>query len=743
MSNSLQRDRHLGLPGAVGLGVGAIVGGGILALAGVAFANTGPAAMLAFGLNGLIAMLTVLSFAEMSSKFPESGGTYTFAKKVLSVEAAFSVGWVVWFASIVAGVLYAIGFAYFLSRVAADLATATLGQSPSWVTADRTVTVLAVATTIGLGLQLIRRSAGGGNWINIGKVIVFSVLIAGGMWAVAGRPASDLNSSLTPFLSAGWMGLIQAMGYTFIALQGFDLIAAVGGEVRNPSRNIPLAMVLSLTIALAIYLPLLFVVATVGTAAGESIAEAAASHTEEIVAIAAQNFLGSFGYWLVMVAAVLSMLSALQANLFAASRIAQSMARDNTLPASLMTLHPVRGTPVASIAVTAVIVVAILLVLPDVAQAGAAASLIFLVTFALAHWLAILVRRRSVSGTPFRVPWFPMVPVVGGASCIGLAIFQGIVVPAAGMIAAIWLSIGGILFLGLFARRARIVDAARVALNPETMRLRGHKNPLVLVPIANPDHAASLVSVAKSLAPPDIGQVLLLSVVAAPKQWNPVDDPQPLRAAQSVLGQALTASLANGLFPEALTTVAEQPWPEIARVASTHQCQTLVLGFRSTPDESTPSKVNQLMSRVNCDIVFLRSPNDWSPETGVRRILVPVAGRGGHDELLARLLGSWARTAERNVTFLRVMPESTSDAEVRKARRELARTARDHSFANATTAVELSNRSVQAVATQAAAHDLTVLGVQRVSRRSKLFGSFSLELARLTDCPLIFISRRG
>jgi amino acid transporter len=73
--------RHLGLVAATGVGVGAIVGGGILALAGVAFATTGPAAILAFGLNGVIALLTALSFAEMSSKFPESGGTYTFARK--------------------------------------------------------------------------------------------------------------------------------------------------------------------------------------------------------------------------------------------------------------------------------------------------------------------------------------------------------------------------------------------------------------------------------------------------------------------------------------------------------------------------------------------------------------------------------------------------------------------------------------------------------------------------------------
>ncbi len=127
---SAEHERRLGLFGATSIGVGAIVGGGILALAGVAFAESGPGAIVAFGLNGVIAMLTALTFAEMASRFPESGGTYTFSKKVLSVEAAFTVGWVVWFASIVAAVLYALGFAHFAVIFATDL----LGdRAPEWL----------------------------------------------------------------------------------------------------------------------------------------------------------------------------------------------------------------------------------------------------------------------------------------------------------------------------------------------------------------------------------------------------------------------------------------------------------------------------------------------------------------------------------------------------------------------------------------------------------------------------------
>ncbi len=105
--------RTVGLVGATGVGVSAIVGGGIFVLAGVAFSTAGPGAVLAFFFNGVIAALTALSFAEMSTAFPESGGTYSFAHRVLSVRAAFGVGWILCFAYIVAAALYALGFGHY------------------------------------------------------------------------------------------------------------------------------------------------------------------------------------------------------------------------------------------------------------------------------------------------------------------------------------------------------------------------------------------------------------------------------------------------------------------------------------------------------------------------------------------------------------------------------------------------------------------------------------------------------
>ncbi|MBN1945589.1 MAG: amino acid permease [Bradymonadales bacterium] len=740
-----QKDnRTIGLLGATGVGFGAIVGGGILALAGAAFSVTGPGAILAFGLNGAIAILTVLSFAELSTAFPESGGTYTFARKVLSVRSAFGVGWVVWFASIVAGVLYALGFGSFAGMALVSLVEAVVGPAPAWMTGRLLAVPLAMLATAGYTLALLRRQGGGGQWANAGKAVVFAVLLAGGFWALTRRAPADLGAAIRPFFPAGVSGLFTAMGYTFIALQGFDLIAAVAGEIRDPRRVIPRAMFLSEGIALAIYLPFLFILATVGVPGGTTITDLAARQPDALVAVSSRVFLGPFGYWLVIVAGILAMLSGLQANLLGASRVALTMSRDRTLPRWLDRVHPEKKTPYRSILATAAIIAVILLVVPNVAAAGAAASLIFLVTFSLAHLIAILARRRGGSDRPtFRVRWFPLIPVVGGMACLALAIFQGVKVPSAGLIGGGWLLVGGVLFIALFARRARVVDAAAEARDPGLVRLRG-RSPLVLVPIANPANAVPMVMVASALAPPEVGRVLLLSVVSPPDAWQPGQVPPQLAAAQAVLRESLVASFSTGLHPEALTTVSSDPWGEIIRVARSYDCESLLIGFSQISEKQVYSQIEQLISSVECDVAILRAPVGWVL-SDTRKVLVPLGGRGGHDELRARLLSSLHRFGKNEIepVFLSVLSEEASEETARQVQRQLAKNAMEEVPGGYRVVVERSSQVSSTILRYASESDLTVLGVRRVDRRQKVFGRIALDVVQQTSGAVILISRRG
>ncbi len=734
-------DRSIGLWGATGIGVGAIVGGGILALAGVAFAATGPGAMVAFALNGVIAALTALSFAELASTFPESGGPYTFAKKTLSSEAAFMVGWVVWLASIVAAVLYALGFASFASFAVVHLWKLVGDSAPAWIESRSGLLAMAILATSAYTLLLYRKASGGGMGATIGKVVVFLVLIAAGLWALLDEPAASLADRLTPFFPGGTIGLFQAMGYTFIALQGFDLIAAVGGEVRDPSRTIPKAMFLSLGAALVIYMPFLFVIATVGVAPGNSITALSAADPATVVASAARTYLGAFGFWMVIVAAILSMLSALHANLLAASRVALTMARDRSLPHALGDLHRAKGTPAIAIVVTSLMVVIILVLVPDVPVAGAVSSLIFLVSFALAHGINILMRQRGGgSAVAFRVPGFPLVPIVGGLACVGLALYQGFVVPSAGLIAVLWLGFGFGLYFFLFGQRAGVVDASAEGLDPELVRLRG-RAPLVLVPIAKPSSTPAMVELANAITPPKVGRVLLHSVVQPPGTWERGDLAKQLVDVEAILDQSLFLSLTSGSTPEWLTTVAADPWLEIARVARVHRPESLLVGLGQLTRETMSTRVGGLINAVQSDVVVLRAPEGWTPASA-HDILVPVGGRRDQSVLRARLLASLARSRERRITYLRVLPEDASERDYREADRGLTFLAQDESSGAFEVRLIRSGNALGELVEAAKTADLVVLGLQRLARRRRTFGELTLRLATETSCPLILISRR-
>ena len=727
-------ERTLGLAGATGIGVGAIVGGGILVLSGVAFRSTGPAALVAFALNGLIAFLTALSFAEISAAFPESGGPYVFAKKVLNVRAAFRVGWILWFAYIVAGALYAMGFAEFAAAAAVELWP---GEAPVWVNARPFVLLLALGATGAYTLELARRAGGGGDWVSWGKVVVFGVLIVAGFWALSRRDDPAIRSGLDPFFTRGGLGLVEAMGFTFIALQGFEVIAAVAGEVKNPGRTIPRAMFLSLGCALAIYLPLLFLISTAGVLPGDSIGAMSARAPETVMADAVRNYLGVPGFWLVMAAAVLSTLSALRANLLAASRVASTMARDRTLPGLLGGLHHTRGTPVFALVSSVLALVTILLVMPDLAAAGAAASLIFLLLFALGHWTSYLARRRRphLSQGTFRTPLFPLVPIVGGGACLALAAFQAVAVPAAGAITLVWFGLGALLYVGLVSERASAVDAQSQAGNPELTQLRGQA-PVVLVPVANPRNAANLVSIAGALAPPRIGHVLLMNVVQSGGEQEHGD---PVSVAQEVLGEALRAAMAAGHSPRALLSVSASPWDEIGRVARQYRCHGVLLG-QARLDERGVAVLENLMAQVEGHVSFLFADPSWSLAR-CRKILVPIGGRSGHYTLRARLLGSLCRDGEREVIWLRVISTRATDSELRSAGRALRELAADATPGNGTVIVERSDEPTEVILARAEAADLLILGLHDVGGR-RLFGRAVPELVRRASCATLIISRR-
>jgi nucleotide-binding universal stress UspA family protein len=354
----------------------------------------------------------------------------------------------------------------------------------------------------------------------------------------------------------------------------------------------------------------------------------------------------------------------------------------------------------------------------------------------------MLARRRSQGQRmPFKVLRYPVIPITGAIACTALALFQGFAVPSAGLIAAVWLGFGSMLYFTLFSRRARVVDASTEAADPQLVRLRG-KSPLVLVPIANPANAEAMITTANALTPPGTGRVLLLSVVTPSGESQKIDWNPHILSAQQVLRKSLRASLSSGTHPEALTTMAMQAWPEIIRVSKLHRCESILLGYTQLTEHIMGDHLEDLMDKVNCDVVLLRAPTKWQPAK-VSRVLVPVAGRSVHDELRARLLSSLCRISALEIIYLKILSEHTAQSAMRKARLQLNRLAREEIGGRAQVQVVQSQKVADEIIGHAKEADLVILGLRRTGHGRRIFGDIILRVIGETKCAIIMINRQS
>jgi amino acid transporter len=417
------------------VGMGAMIGAGIFVLTGLAAETAGPAAILVFSLNGAVTAFTAVSYAELAAAIPESGGGYAFVKEVFPPVLSFLMGWMLWFAYMIAGALYAIGFGSnfveFLGLVGVRLPeTATVG--PATVPVGATLLSLCIVCVL-VGLNALSASASGGAETAV-TLVKIAVLLA---FAAFGASAVELGN-FDPLFAEGAVSLLPAMGLTFIAFEGYDLIATVTEEVKNPTENIPKAIGYSLAATVAVYLLVVFV--AVGTLGAEQLGAAG----ETAIAAAAAGFmppvplLGS-GAALVAFGAVFSTVSALNAVVLASSRVAFAMGREGQLGGGLGRVHHRFGTPFRAVLVSAVVMVLAVAFVP-IEQVSNLSSLFFLLSFVLVNGAVVKLRReRPDLARPYEMPYYPLPPVLGVCCNLLLGLF---IDPFIWGIGAAWLALG-------------------------------------------------------------------------------------------------------------------------------------------------------------------------------------------------------------------------------------------------------------------------------------------------------------
>jgi len=233
--------RSIGFWGAAGIGIGAIIGTGIFVLIGVASGIAGPAVIVSFIIAGFVALLTGLSTAELASFIHESGGSYIYTTNAFGEFPGFVVGWMKSFDYIVGASAVSVGFAAYLTYfVGIPAATSTL------------VVVATIWPLILMFLNLkgIKEASWTNNLLVSLKILALLIFIMVGAGALI---SSRDYSNYYPFFPTGFSGVMSGAAVIFFAFIGFNTIAVMAEEIRDPGKNVPKAILFAFAVCLIIY----------------------------------------------------------------------------------------------------------------------------------------------------------------------------------------------------------------------------------------------------------------------------------------------------------------------------------------------------------------------------------------------------------------------------------------------------------------------------------------------------------
>lgn len=422
-TNELEADslkRVFGLPTLVIYGVGDILGAGIYAVIGKIAGLSGTLVWASFLSAMIVAAFTALSYAELGSRFPQSGGVAYFVHKAFRTDwLSILVGWLMFCTCLVSMAT--------LSKAFAGYFNAFVPAIPAWLIILVLFSVLAFVNFRGM-----KESSALNIFCTLIEVCGLLIVILVSTLFLSGGGAANPAAANEPAI--GWNAVIQGAALAFYAFIGFEDIVNVAEEVKNPERNVPRAILLSLTIAGAVYILVSWLAIGVLNPS-----ELAASNAPllDVVRRAQPNF----PQVIFTIIALFAVLNTALLNFVTASRLLYGMSREGLLSAWLGKLHPRRATPYRTLLV--ILPIAIFLALSGTLQvlAGTTATLI-LAMFCLVNLSLLLIKRQEVETNGFQVPY--IVPAI--ALLLNLVLFA-FASGASHILALVFVGIGMLLIL--------------------------------------------------------------------------------------------------------------------------------------------------------------------------------------------------------------------------------------------------------------------------------------------------------
>ena len=728
--NTLATD--LGVGTALTVGIGTMIGAGVFVLPGLVAADVGPLVVLAFVLAGCLAFVNGLSVSELGTAFPAAGGAYHWVTRGLGPLFGSVAGFSDWLGLAVASSFYSLGFGIYLGIVLplppVEFPLLAWGLSSTQLGA-------ILAGTLFVGLNYLGfKGTGRIQFAVVGTLVgILLVFVVDGFWTVG-------TGAVAVFDISSVDGLFGAVAVVFISYLGYAKIATLGEELHDPDRTVPIAVMGSIVFVTLLYTALTTLVVL------QIDLETFVADQPAVLAIAEEAF-GPLGIILMTVAGLLATASSTNFSVLASARITFAMGRQRLVGEWLNKLHPRFATPYRSLQVTGLLIFGFILV-DDLVLLAKTASAFHLVGYGLLNVALLVFRESNVAYDPaFRVPLYPVTPIVGAVCSFGLLAFMGSTVLwlTALLIvgSVVWYLVygqqhtadEGLLSQQILNRSEQFPDsavAATEAARPERADVR------IMVSVANPRTEQDLMSLACALAAPQDGTVVAVHVVTVPDQV-PLARAQANRErfdrqSKTLLADAKANADDFGVPVETHLIYSHRTVEAVFTAAETLDVDSLVMGWRSSTQIASgrvEPAFDEVAQQLPADMFVLRD-HGFDPTT----IVIPVDD--DHNSALCTAAArQFQQTFDSDVTLLHVVDgEGKRDS----AERFLTDWADEHELDEPTLLVDTAGDVESAIETAANAHTMLLIGaterglLSRLVRRSLIF-----DVIETVECSVVLV----
>ncbi len=709
----------VGLTTAVAIGVSSMLGPAIFVLPGLAYAKTGSSIWLAYLVAGISVLPAAISKAELATAMPASGGTYVYISRAFGPLAGTIAGLGLWMSLLLKSAFALIGFAAYLYVVAPNV----------------DIKLAALCLLVGITVLNIM----GVSKVGKAQLGVVSISVAG-LVALMFMSTDSMNAQHfeNPFPEGG-SGFIAAAAFVFFAYSGVTKVAAMAEEIKNPERNLPLAMFIALFIAAVLYGLVTFIL--VAVVPGSEL-----SGNAYPIYLLADAVSGELAGKAIIGLAILTMTAMAAAGLLASSRFPFAMSRDHLLPDSFSHIDQRFKTPIIGIVATALVMGGAILFL-DIGPIAKLASAFKIIIFMVINLAIIVLRESRVEWyrPTYRSPLYPWVQIFGLVTEGILLLTMGIG-PAIAVFAIA--GVGTLLFFlygtrrtnqrGVMSKLGSRRELLEEAYNHNTQELRrtaASQTPNVLVAMnAGVRSPEILVEVGVALSGDT--PVRALHITEVPEQILDLD---------AVEEEVTVTSLRRRV---AAMSIDRDHEIEFDAVASHDSIATI---HRAASESGPEWAVLEWAGRRNRDL-FIRNPRQWLHrhmpcnlalfhDAGVRYIreIIVYPEPGPDDALVVQTADHLAETYGASLTFARFIDDAAEATDVQQQVDYLDQI-RQISESRSNTVLVRGKGFVDAMSNMTAGYDLLVMGAPAERGLKAMLGTKKDQLTEHAGCSVLWLS---